>query len=175
MREVGPGTRIILHVAQPEHVGWWFDNVTTAGGVTDFDIIGFSYYSPWSSEPLAAISEHVAAWRRDFGRDVMLVETAYPWTLRNADSYGNIFGSSALEDGYPASVEGQRSYMIDLTQEVIDGGGTGVFYWEPAWITSSMKDLWGTGSSWENNTLFDFQGRAHGGFDFYTHAYDFGS
>ena len=74
-------------------------------------------------------------------------------------------------EGYEATVEGQRQFMIDLVKEVLDGGGSGVFYWEPAWITSNMKDLWGTGSSWENNTLFDFEGNAHAGFDFMMYNY----
>jgi arabinogalactan endo-1,4-beta-galactosidase len=28
--------------------------------------------------------------------------------------------------------------MIDLTQEVIDHGGTGVVYWEPAWVAQDV-------------------------------------
>ncbi|MFW5753889.1 MAG: glycosyl hydrolase 53 family protein [Marinilabiliaceae bacterium] len=36
----------------------------------------------------------------------------------------------------------------------------GVIYWEPAWISSKMKDLWGTGSSWENCAFFNFSGNA---------------
>jgi arabinogalactan endo-1,4-beta-galactosidase len=172
VREVAPGAAIVLHIAQPENVEHWFDNITGAGGVTDFDVIGFSYYSPWSSEPLSSLSEHVSTWRQRFGREVMVMETAYSWTLENADGYGNIFGSGALVAGYPATTAGQRDYMIDVVQEVIVGGGTGVFYWEPAWITSSMRDLWGTGSSWENNALFDFSGEAHEGMTFYTWPYD---
>ena len=58
--------------------------------------------------------------------------------------------------------------MIALVNEVRRGGGTGVMYWEPAWITSRMRDLWGTGSSWENNALFDFDGNAHAGMDWMT-------
>lgn len=172
VREVAPEARVLLHIAQPENVRPFFDALTTVGGVTDFDAIGFSYYSLWSSEPLASIDDHVAGWRSRYGRDVLLVETAYPWTLADADTYGNIYGPAGLVDGYPASPAGQRDYMIRLTQQVIDGGGAGVFYWEPAWITSGLKDLWGTGSSWDNNTLFDARGRVHAGMDYLTHRYD---
>ncbi|MEJ2503829.1 MAG: glycosyl hydrolase 53 family protein [Gemmatimonadota bacterium] len=169
VREVAPDARVILHIAQPENVAGWFDQITTAG------LHGFSirvYYAPWSTERLSSLSGHIADWRRRFDRDVMIVETAYPWTLENADGYGNIFGPDALEPGYAATPAGQRAYRVDLVQEVVDGGGTGVFYWEPAWITSSLRDLWGTGSSWENNTLFDFDGAVHEGMAFYTHPYD---
>ncbi|MFW6205759.1 MAG: glycoside hydrolase family 53 protein [Gemmatimonadota bacterium] len=172
VRDVAPDTRVILHIAQPENVRWWFDGITGAGGVTDFDIIGFSYYSPWSDESLSSIAGHVADWRQRYGKAVMVMETAYSWTLQNADGYGNIFGPDSVVEGYPATPAGQRQYMVDLVQQVIDGGGSGVFYWEPAWITSDMKDLWGTGSSWENNALFDFQGAVHEGMRFYAHPYD---
>lgn len=63
--------------------------------------------------------------------------------------------------------------MIDLTQAVIDGAGEGLMYWEPTWITSDMKDSWGEGSSWENNAVFDFNGRPLPVFDFLTHSYQF--
>lgn len=175
VRDVSSDIQIILHIAQPENVPYFFDNIMTAGGVTDFDILGFSYYSPWSDAPLTSISEHVAEWREAYGKEVMIMETAYPWTMRNADGYGNIFGESSLVPGYGASNDGQLQYMIDLVQEVIDGGGTGIFYWEPAWITSDMKDLWGTGSSWENNALFDFEGRANIGMRHFTYPYEMGS
>ena len=42
----------------------------------------------------------------------------------------------------------------------------GVIYWEPAWISSPAKDLWGTGSSWENCAFFDFDGNAIKVFDY---------
>jgi len=167
-------TKIILHVAQPENVEWWFDNVTTAGEINDFDIVGFSYYSLWSNVPLGEISTYVSNFRQSYGKEVMMMETAYPWTLANADTYANIFGSAGLIPGYPATPEGQRNYLIDLTQEMITGSGKGVFYWEPGWITSDLKDLWGTGSSWENNAFFDFDGNVLPAFSFMTYPYDFG-
>lgn len=60
-----------------------------------------------------------------------------------------------------------------MTQQLITGGGSGIIYWEPAWITSSMKDPYGTGSAWENVTLFDFSGNTLPGIDFMKFAYKF--
>ena len=168
MRETAPDARVILHVAQPENVARWFRGITGDGGVTDFDVIGFSFYELWSDVDMQSIDDYVAAWRNEFGRDVMIVETAYPWTLDNADGYGNILGATALDTAYATSVAGQRDYMIELVGEVVRGGGSGVMYWEPAWITSGLRDLWDTGSSWENNALFDFDGNAHAGMDWMT-------
>lgn len=169
--ETGSQIKVMLHVAQPENVDYWFENVISIGGVTDFEVVGFSYYPKWSEISINRISNYVANFKAVYDREVMILETAYPWTLTNADSYGNILGSDSVIDGYEATIEGQRQFMIDLVKEVMDGGGTGVFYWEPAWITSNLKDLWGTGSSWENSTFFDYEGNAHGGFDFMTYDY----
>ena len=166
-------TKIILHVAQPENVDWWFSNITSDGNVSNFDIIGFSYYTAWSDVGLDQISDKVSNFRDNFDKHVMIVETAYPWTLDYADDYNNQFGEDALVNGYAATKQGQKDFMTTLVQEVIDGGGAGVMYWEPAWITSNMKDKWGSGSSWENNTLFDFEGNVHEGMGYLNHEYDF--
>ena len=164
-------TKIILHIAQPENVQWWFDNITDSGEVNDFDILGFSYYTPWSEVPLEEISDYVSDFREKFEKEVMIVETAYPWTLKHADNYRNIFGQDSLVEGYPASKEGQRNFMIALTKEIKKGGGSGIMYWEPAWITSKLQTQWGKGSAWENNTFFDFKGRVHKGIEFMTYDY----
>jgi arabinogalactan endo-1,4-beta-galactosidase len=157
---------IILHIAQPENVDFWFSNISRAGNVSDFDIVGFSYYSKWSDVPIGDISRFVADFKKAFGKEVMIVETAYPWTTENADSYANAFNAGDAVPGYPISQEGQLRYMTDLTQAIIDGGGMGIMVWEPAWITSSARDLWGVGSSRDNTTFFDFSGNVNLGMGF---------
>jgi arabinogalactan endo-1,4-beta-galactosidase len=49
--------------------------------------------------------------------------------------------------------------MNDVVQMTLRAGGVGVVYWEPAWVSSRCKTRWGTGSHWENATLFDFTKR----------------
>lgn len=163
---------IIIHIAQPENVYAWFQGLA-AKGLTDYDIIGFSYYYNWSGVVLANLSDYVSLLKNTYHKDIMVMETAYPWTTGDADSYSNIIDIKELESGYPATEEGQYEYLHDLTQEIIDGGGKGIFIWEPAWITSSMKDLWGTGSSWDCNTFFDFLGNTIKGIEFMSARYDF--
>lgn len=176
VRDISEGSdikpQIIIHVAQPENVRAWFKNAASKGQVTDFDILGFSYYAKWSSVSMNQIANQIADFREEFGKEVMVVETAYPWTGEGADDYPNIFSPQDAEFGYPFSIEGQLNYLTDLTQAIREGGGTGIMTWEPAWITSEMKDLWGTGSAWENCTFFDFTGNAHAGFEFMTHPYE---
>ncbi len=152
----GQPIKVMLHVAQPEHVHPWIADAVNEGGVTDFDVIGLSYYKNWSHVPLNQLADYVSRLATAFGREVIVVETAYPWTLAGIDGANNILGSEALESGYPATPDGQNRYLMDLNQAVLDGGGNGIVYWEPAWVSTACSTRWGQGSHWENATFFDF-------------------
>jgi arabinogalactan endo-1,4-beta-galactosidase len=165
-------TKVLIHIAQPENVKGWFTGLDEAG-LADYDIIGFSYYYMWSSVILNDVSDYVQELRDTFGKDVMVLETAYPWTLENADSYPNIMDAGKLAPCCPATEAGQYKYLKTLTQEIIDGGGKGIFYWEPAWISSDAKTQWGTGSAFDCNAFFDFQGNVLQGMDYMTYKYNF--
>lgn len=167
-------TKILLHVSEPKHVEWWFDNITSLGNVHDFDVIGFSYYPLWhTGVPLSALADNVARFKSRYNKKIMILETAYPWTVKYNDSYNNLFGSETPLTGYPYTPQGQLDLLKELTQQLINGGGSGIIYWEPAWISSNMKDPYGTGSAWENVTLFDFSGNTLPGIDFMKYAYKF--
>lgn len=167
-------TKIILHVADPKNPEWWFDGIVNKGHVNDFEIIGFSYYHIWHTTVLFNdIPALVKKLKEKFGKQIMIVETAYPWTSKDADSYPNIFRLQPQVNQYFYTPEGQYDFMVKLTQQIMDAGGSGIMYWEPAWITSSMKDLWGSGSSWDNCTFFDFQGNTLPGIDFMNRSYEF--
>ena len=119
------------------------------------------------------IGKIIATLRTTYSRKVMVVETAFPWTDQGADSYNNQISSNANATSYNLTQEDQKRYLQDLTQTVITAGGSGIQYWEPAWITSPMQDRWGKGSSWENCALFDFKGNAIQGMDFMNPIYKF--
>jgi len=156
--------RIMLHIAQPENVEPWFAAAAKAG-VTDFDLIGISYYSKWSKRSMAQLGETINRLRHLYAADVLVVETAYPFTNDGADGSPNLLGADSLIAGYPATPAGQKKYLIDLTQRVYASGGVGVVYWEPAWLSTRCKTRWGVGSNWENAALFDFKGQALEGVD----------
>ena len=166
--------QIILHVAKLTDADYFANGVMNVGGVTDFDILGISHYYVYSTiTSMSDVSTMIRSLKAKYNKKIMIVETAYPWTSQGTDSYANVISGSAGFNGYGASSDEQYRYMKDLTQQVISGGGSGVMYWEPAWITSSLKDEWGTGSSWENNTFFDFTGNVLPGINFMTYAYQF--
>ncbi len=146
--------QIVLHIAQPENALWWFKQADE-NSIVDYDIIGLSYYPQWSIYTLSDLPKALKELKKTYHKDVMIVETAYPWTLNNSDQASNVLGEKAVLPEHPATAKGQLSYLLKLTQLVKSAGGLGVIYWEPAWVSSRCKTLWGTGSHWENASFFD--------------------
>lgn len=164
VRETTPSAEVVLHLAEGGDNAlfrWWFDSAVEHG--VDFDVIGASYYPYWHGtlDELRANLDDVTS-RHD--RDVVLVETAYGFTLEDADGHPNIFDEE-LEGvtGHPATPEGQSAVLHDIADTVAavaDGRGRGVVYWEPAWIAVEGNG-WdptdpGAGNAWENQALFDY-------------------
>lgn len=152
--KVGKPIQIVLHIAQPENALWWFKQAHE-NGIGDYDIIGLSYYPQWSTYKLPDLPTAIKELKSTYHKEVMIVETAYPWTLKNFDTAGNVLDKKALQREYPASTEGQLQYLLALTSLVKTSGGLGVIYWEPAWVSTRCKTLWGQGSHWENASFFD--------------------
>lgn len=157
---------IMLHIAQPENGLWWFEQATNAG-VTDYDWIGLSYYPIWSDYTLNNVGSALSTLINTYNKRLMIAETAYPFTMENADSANNILGNDALVSGYPASQEGQLGYLNQLQSIVENAGGEGIVYWEPAWVSTNCSTQWAQGSHWDNATLFDHNYQATLGMQFY--------
>ncbi|SFE68251.1 glycoside hydrolase family 53 protein [Thermophagus xiamenensis] len=171
--ETGQPIKVALHVADPKNLDWWVKDAINLGEITDFDIIGFSYYPLWHTDiAFENLPQMVSDVKSKYQKEVMILETAYPFTTENNDHYGNLWSAQHPPlEGYPYTIEGQKNFLIDLNQNMADAGAIGVVYWEPAWITSAMKDLWGTGSSWENCALFDFQANLSVAADYLSEKY----
>jgi arabinogalactan endo-1,4-beta-galactosidase len=161
VREVSDQIDVMLHVAQPENGLWWFAEAETAG-LTDFDVIGLSYYPQWSQLSIAELGSAVQRLGASYGKDVLVVETGYPWTGETSgDTADNVLNQGLRQ--YPMAPQGQLAFMEDLTTAVVANGGLGTVYWEPAWLSTGCRTQWGQGSHWENATLFDFSGVLHAG------------
>lgn len=169
----GKEIKVAIHIAGPENAAWLLDGFTEYG-VTDFDVVGLSYYWAWHQPTtMQRTGDIIAQTLTDYpGKQVMIFETGYIWTTASNDSANNII--SSVQPGYaPASPQHQKQWMIDLTQEVINRGGLGVLYWEPAWVSSTCRTQWGQGSHQEHATFFDFDSQVltGGGMDFFDHPY----
>lgn len=175
---VGNQTKIVLHLDNGGNNSlyrWWFDGVTGCGFDLDFDIIGLTYYPMWhgTMDDLQYNLNDISA---RYNKDVMIVETAYAFTLADGDGLGSSFSPQDEEiGGYPASVQGQKDFMSDLESVILNvpgNRGLGFFYWEPEWIPVDGA-YWGTeagkeyiedngilSNPWDNLALFDFNGNA---------------
>lgn len=176
VRDISAKTNIqiqsMLHIAQPENALWWFKEAFDYG-LTAFDWIGLSYYPKWSEYNMDELAKALDSLKKTYHKRIMIVETAYPHGLDNVDEANTILGEDALIPNYSATPEDQLKFMIKLTQVTIKGGGEGVIYWEPAWISTRCSTLWGQGSHWENATFFDEMNRNEAlmAFEFFTYKY----
>lgn len=159
---------VMLHIAQPENALWWFKEAEE-NDLTDYDWIGLSYYPLWSEYDLSEVGSVLKTLITSYDKRLMIVETAYPFTMKNADAANNILNEESLISGYPATQQGQLDYLIELKKNIQEAGGEGLVYWEPAWVSTQCSTLWGQGSHWDNATLFDHNNRANKGMEFYKH------
>ena len=141
---------IISHVSSGGN--WFFNNLIEQG--VNIDILSISYYPMWHGT-LTDLRQNIDDLGTMFQKPVLVVETAYPFTLQWNDNTNNILGleNQLLED-YEASEEGQFLFLHDLISLLDENDyGLGICYWAPDWISTNQF-----GSPWENQALFDFDG-----------------
>lgn len=153
VRDTCPGARIALHFANPEWGGkylMWARELQKHQ--VDYDVFASSYYPFWHGT-LDNLQAVLAEIRTTYGKDVMVAETSYAYTLEDSDYSGNSVSTGASCDlPYPVSVQGQADALADVIRTVKEAGGVGVFYWEGAWITVG-------GANWaENHALWEKYG-----------------
>jgi arabinogalactan endo-1,4-beta-galactosidase len=156
--------QVMLHIANAgDKAGArdWFDQAVAHG--VQWDITGLSYYSYWhgSFQDMTGTVKEV---RTRYGKPVIIVETAYPFTLEENDEEKNSVNSPGqLTNGYPATPAGQADNLRAVIRAATLGGAMGFFYWEPTW-TVIKGNGWNpinpaSGNQWENQALFDFSGK----------------
>jgi arabinogalactan endo-1,4-beta-galactosidase len=148
--EPGRVPRIMVHIDRGGDAGatrGFYGRLRERG--VEFDLIGLSYY-PWWHGPLENLRENLHAAAKAFGKDVVVVETAYPhrggWKDRkNMD--------------WPVTPEGQKRFLAEVVRtvrEVPEGRGRGVVYWYPEAIPVKGLEVWNGGTT----ALFDEKGQA---------------
>lgn len=159
----GEKIKIIVHLADGGKNDLYravFDPIKKSG--LDYDVIGLSFYTYWHGG-LQDLKSNLEDLSSRYGKELAVVETAYGYTEEDADSQGNVFMIYSDENhGYLPSVQGQATAVRDVIETVSSvKGGIGVFYWEPAWIPVAGAGLSASeGNTWDNQTMFDAQGRA---------------
>ncbi len=152
---LGPGesVRIMLHYSEGGSIGgtqWFFDHMDASG--VPYDVIGLSYY-PWWHGTLADLTANLHATALHYGRDIMVVETSYPWRAGGWEA----MATNRAAMTWPVSSSGQAQFLRDLVAAVaaVPGGrGAGVVWWYPEAIQVPGLFVWGSGSL----ALFDAGG-----------------
>jgi arabinogalactan endo-1,4-beta-galactosidase len=108
VRDNDPEAKTIIHFAGTSGSTWYFDIV----GDLDFDIIGLSYYPFYHGKDLALLSQTLDNLAQVHNKDVIIAETAYPFTLDWNDWTNNIVGSedALILPDYPATPQGQKGF-----------------------------------------------------------------
>jgi len=164
-----PAAKIVLHLAgssdEADLASWY--STAESEGVT-FDVIGLSYYDYWDGR-LDVLQTDLDDLAAEFGKPVMIAETAYPFTLATNDPTTSLsFDTAAdLDPGYPATPAGQAANFRDVlsvVQAVPGGLGLGAFYWEPTW-TVVAGNGWdptnpASGDGWENQAMWNYSDAA---------------
>ena len=158
VRETSRECQIIIHYAGITGAEWFYDVVDSV----DYDVIGLSYYPIWHGKNLDSLSVTMQQLAAVHDKDVVIAETAYPFTLDWNDYTNNIVGlqEHLILPNYPASPGGQSDFVRDVADRVraVDGG-IGYCYWGGeliAWKGPQATDA----SPWENQALFDFNYKA---------------
>jgi len=141
---------------------WFYDHIAEQG--VEFDVIGLSYYAMWHGD-LTALEANLTDLAPRYGKPLVVVETAYPWTVDNGDQLENFVTSAGQlpdADRFPPTANGQAAYF-EAVREVIarvpDGLGAGFIDWSPEWIPG-VGWAPGEGNPNDNLTMFDWSGNA---------------
>lgn len=186
VRDIDENIQVAVHFTNPERSGSYASIAKQLDNYgVDYDVFASSYYMFWhgTTGNLTSVLKDIAD---TYGKEVMVAETSYAYTLSEGDGHGNtISKESDLVAGYSATVQGQANVVRDVMAAVADVGeaGAGVFYWEPAWtpvqvydadaenaaqILQENKELWEKkGSGWASSYAGEYDaedaGKWYGG------------
>ncbi|MFI9006020.1 arabinogalactan endo-beta-1,4-galactanase [Actinosynnema sp. NPDC053489] len=155
-------TKVMIHTANADsldHARWFYDGIRAKG--VSWDITALSYYCTWHGT-LSNLYNVIADVRSRYGKDVVVAETAYPFTAGNADGTGNSITTGC--SGYPLTWQGQATNFTHVQNTARNAGAIGVFYWEPTWTAVpgngwDPADIANSGNGWDNMAVFDWSGR----------------
>jgi arabinogalactan endo-1,4-beta-galactosidase len=158
VRDNSSRSKIIIHYAGFEGAERFLSSIEEI----DYDIIGISYYPKWHGKDLGKLKRVLSDLGTRYGKEILIAETAYPFTLKWNDMTHNIVGlkEQLILPEFPATPEGQRAF-VERIRDIVSSveGGVGFCYWGGELIAfkggSSQN-----GSPWENQALYDFKSRA---------------
>ncbi|MBR0088940.1 MAG: glycosyl hydrolase 53 family protein, partial [Clostridia bacterium] len=142
VRDFDENIRVAVHFTDIQDVNAFEWNASALDvNEVDYDVFAVSYYPYWHGS-LSNLTNELDKIAKTYGKEVMVAETSYPYTLSDSDGYANTVSKGYNDTGdnmnWEISAQGQASEVRDVmaaVNDVDDGKGIGVFYWEGAWIT----------------------------------------
>lgn len=187
-----PSIETVIHwakggdrIATADRINNFFNGITA-----DYDYAAISFYPYYCFDSMSMASSVLTAVNTNMnaqGKKWFVAETSYPfsgysyvyedemrvasaavnsWTIENDEEIEDINKKELTlihtDERYGFNAAGQAHMIHDLTATVINAGGKGLFYWEPAWVPNKYVGWAGEGSacSWSNQGFFSYNGKA---------------
>jgi arabinogalactan endo-1,4-beta-galactosidase len=158
VRDNDDEAKIIIHFAGLSGSNWFFNKVVDV----DYDIMGLSYYPFYHGQDLGEFESTLSSLGETYDKDILIAETAYPFTLEWEDWTTNIVGSEEdlITPDYPATPTGQKAFVAKIKEIVTQADrGIGFCYWGSELVAFDGNEST-EGSPWENLALFGFDNKA---------------
>ncbi|MBR0487793.1 MAG: glycosyl hydrolase 53 family protein [Treponema sp.] len=174
VKAFGSSIKVALHCSDPAKYLTGFLSGYAAN--VKPDVVAYSYYPYYTSHgtdtQLAGFNTSIT----NAGYEAVMAEFSYSynkdaWTDNTSNTFyttqetaaaANLAGYSGVTNGsIPASIENQAGVMKYVADIVSQNGGIGFFYWGGCYLGIAPQ----MNSSWENQALFDVQGKVLPGMD----------
>lgn len=142
-----------------------------------YDVIGLSYYPFYNHGNIETLATTIQSLKSTYGKEVVIAETSFAWTVdwvegKNDDtsntlwydglkialeSLSNYFNGYEYESGnycIEPTIQNQAKVIRTIMEVSANAGATGVFYWGGELVSTTTIP-----SSWENQALFDLDGK----------------
>lgn len=150
VRDFDENCLVAVHFADPESGFGAIAGNLNAYNV-DYDVFASSYYPFWHEGADDVGTDHLTQNLIDqltniaqtYNKKVMVAETSWTTTWEDGDGHENTAPRTSGQDlDYAISLQGQANEVRDViaavnsVNDTVSGAGIGVFYWEPAWLST---------------------------------------
>lgn len=176
VKEIDEKIKVMVHVSCREYCTH-IESTLTSLDSTKYDVIGLSYYPFYDHGTLGTLESTIQSLKSTYGKEVVIAETSFAWTVdwvegKNDDtsntlwydglataltSLGDYFEGYEYESGkycIEPSIQNQAEVIRAIMEVSANAGATGVFYWGGELVSTTSIP-----SSWENQALFDLDGK----------------
>lgn len=184
VKDVDSSIKVMIHTTS-RNSGDNAKNVLDLLDSKTYDVIGLSYYPFYNHGNIETLASTIQSLKSTYGKEVVIAETSFAWTVDwvegKNDTVNNIlwyYGDNAgldtakinlvpySEDGtlslitqderncVDATIQNQAEVIRTIMEVSANAGAKGIFYWGGELVSTTS-----IGSDWENQALFDLDGK----------------